>query len=223
MYRSATVDWRSELWSELKPLYPSEYMRVGFMGLFLNLNFDNLNDEYFPLKGHQFKLNGNWEFLSPQIDAFAPTLSIGLDYKGVFSIGRRFSFIPKLSVRMLFNDNPHSSIYHNNYFGGDFHGRYTEQQIGYFGVNGIAIADPFISTLELEARVNIFKKLYASLLAGSVKEALTYKDFFSTWSHQYYSLGANLSYSSIVGPLKLCYHYTDEIGHEFYFSIGYNF
>ncbi len=223
MYRSFTIDEKSELWNLF---YVPDYEisnTSGFMGLFLHMNFENLDNKYFPTKGQYIKALSDWEFFTPSVEAFRPILSVGVNYKGAFSFGKAFTLLPELNVSAIMNGDQNYSIFHNNYFGGEFAGRYMEQQVPYFGINGIAMSEPILATFSLESRVKVYKKIYASLLLGMVKQAQNFKDFTSSWKHDFYSLGAQLSYDSFIGPIKLNYHYTNGIGSEVYFSLGYYF
>ncbi len=220
--RYAALDRNSILWQEFNSLYPNANHISQFVGTDCRTNYYSFDNRFFPTKGQNVKFAANWDFVSPHDPEFKSVVSLALDYKGAYSIGDFFTVIPELNLRWIYNGR-NISLFHTNYFGGDFAGRYAEHQVAYFGVNGAVLSKPFLSTATVEARYKLANKLYASFLGGLVKDGNTFADYTANIDPTYYSFGMQLALDFITGPIKVNYHYTSTIGSEFYFSFGYNF
>ncbi len=220
--RFASLDKNSILWREFSAMYPEAENRAGFVGTELRTKFYSFDNKYFPTKGQDMSFSANWDFMSYSNPDFKKVVSLALDYKGAYSVGSIFALMPEVNLRWVYNSKE-ISLFHTNFFGGDFAGRYAPHQVAYFGVNGVVLSKPFLSTATLEARYKLTNNLYASFLGGVVKEGYDFKDYFSSFDVNYYSVGFQLALNFITGPIKLNYHYTSVIGSELYFSFGYNF
>ena len=180
-----------------------------------------LDDLYYPTKGTDFMLRYDCVFACPGVKDFKMRHIATLNLKHVFPIGGRFAFITNLDGRAIFN-NPDESFVHDNYIGGAMAGRFISQRLPFFAVDGIYRAGDYLASFTAEARVNIFKNGYVSAMGGLFNSGDTASEFVSKGVDAY-GAGAELAYNSIVGPIKINFHWSDKTGFGTYLSFGYDF
>lgn len=209
--RSEIVDGAETTVTEKKD-YPSA---------FIDGRVETLNDGYFPTKGVSAGIRGDLissVFADPENRG---KLHLVVSADGLVPVNfGRLCFIPQGAFRyVLGTDVPY--IY-GNVLGGDFKGRYMEQQIPFVGINEILMVPAGLAMTRLDARVRILKNHYVTATANVAYCFDTFKDFSSGQS--IWGAGLTYGYDSIVGPLKVQVNWssvTKKVG--FMMSFGYNF
>lgn len=141
--------------------------------------------------------------------------------------------------------NKSYSYYWRSYLGGDVAGRYIDHQIPFVGMNNLIDCvdisydekgNPVkmssydnIAVLNADLRINVYNNLYLSVLgsyahmAPGMWDMFRYKDF-----KDIFGAGLQLSYRTVVGPIKARIQWSDHdmskmAGVSAYLSVGYNF
>ena len=196
-------------------------VNMSFPGLFADGRVETLDNGYFPTRGVSAGLRGEvtTDLLLPGTEKAKLYGVAQADGKFPFSFGR-LTFIPQLAFRFVFGDSPAFVL--GNIVGGDYRGRYLEQQLPFVGVNDMLIVDNFLGLARLDARVKLFKNSYITLMGNA---GYAFHAFDQIGSGTLYSgVGLGYAYSSIIGPLKAQIHWssiTKRVG--LYLSMGYNF
>ena len=170
-----------------------------------------MDDGYFPTRGISGGIKA--ELVSRMFTPEKGSLFgiVSLDGKMPVAMGR-FALIPQGSLRYILGENV--PIVYSNVMGGDFAGRYVEQQLPFMG-NYMMIG-------RLDARLGFGKSHYVSAIFNAAYDF----DNFGTFELGEHVFGAGLEYAydSVVGPLKLDIHWnslTKKVGA--YVSLGFNF
>ena len=132
----------------------------------------------------------------------------------------RFTLLPQGNLRFLFGDE--IPLVYANALGGDFPGRYVDQQIPFVGIDNAAFRRNNLLVGRLDARYRLGKSHYVSLMGNLSYDFYTFRQFeYGEWL---YGLGAGYAYETVVGPLKLQLYWSSlskRVGA--YFSLGFNF
>ncbi len=195
---------------------------LDYAGLVLDGRMETMDDGYFPTKGISTGIHADvisdvrqWGGGKLPVNIIA-----AIDGKFPVSFGR-FTLMPQYNFRVIFG--PQSPVLYANMIGGDFPGRYLEQQIPFVGINHAYVVHNQLALLRLDARFRLWKNHYVSLMGngGYSFEAFDNRIAEGTWLG---GVGMGYAYNSIVGPLKATLHWsnlTNSVG--FYLSLGYNF
>lgn len=204
-----------------------------YLGAFATSNFCSFDNLYYPDKGTNLALSVNYDFAKLGDSSFNPILAIGFDWKSVFDLGRGVALIPDLHLRNIFNkgditgSDGHTynglSLLHNNFIGGAIQGRYTENQVPFFGINNTVLTGEQLGSASLELRYNPYKKLYVSALAGVVKSSDRLFDKDEDLKPDFYAFGVAAGYNLGIGPLKMDVHWNQVHKWGVYVSFGYDF
>lgn len=190
--------------------------------VFMDGRVETLDDGYFPTRGVSVGVRGelSTDFALPGKQQDPSLLYIAqIDGKFPFTFGR-LSFIPQYNVRMIFGKTAPFHLY--NMIGGDMAGKYVEHQIPFIGTDSVTILSNHLGLLRLDARYQIAKNNYVSLLgnwAYSFESLPAWKD-----GKQLLGVGVRYSYDSIVGPISAQLHWSSiskSLG--LYLSMGYHF
>ena len=160
-----------------------------------------LDNKAFPTSGLELKAGYRWAFDGGE-DCYK-----GSFHTVDFYVRKAFSFTPRLSMSVafdtrLFFSRGESSLFTRNYVGGTMRGRYFDQQMPFVGFIYPASTGDMLTTLQIEPSVRIFRKMYASLIAGVLKESDSFADLIGTPDRTYWGAGAQLGYNFMFGPLK---------------------
>ena len=194
---------------------------LDYAGVVLDGRMETMDDGYFPTKGISTGVHA--DILSDVRQwgsRFPVNIVAGADGKFPVSFGR-FTLIPQYNVRFIFGPQP--PVLYSNMIGGDFPGRYLEQQIPFVGINGAYIVRNQLALLRLDARFRLWKNHYVALMGngGYTFDAFNKGIAEGNWLG---GVGLGYAYNSIVGPLKATLHWsnvTNKVG--FYLSLGYHF
>lgn len=205
----------------------------NYVGMFANVDYYSFDDYYYPSRGVNLKFSATYDFARTKAAGFEPVLLLGLDWKQVFRISDAVSVIPDVHLRNIFTSTERMgsdgqiykdiSILHTNMVGGTIDRRYTEGQVAFFGINNLVPCEEHMAIASLELRVNPFKKLYLSALAGMVESKDKFRDMLSDFNPDFYALGLQTAYNTALGPVKLDLHWNQVHKFGFYFSFGYDF
>ncbi len=208
-------------------------LKGDYIGAFAQGHWYSFDDHYYPSRGSSVSFSINYDFIQTGVPSYTPVLSFGLDYKKVFPLGERLAIIPDLHFRNIINngsytddyglDIKHWSIMHINVVGGDFPGRYVEQQVPFFGINHTILASDYLASAVLELRCNPYKKFYVSALAGALESSSAIDTFITGFDPDCAAFGLELGYNFIGGPVKLQGHWSKAYRWGIYAAIGFDF
>lgn len=190
-----------------------------YPSFFVNGRMETMDDGYFPTRGISGGIKA--ELVSRMFTPEKGSLFgiVSLDGKMPVAMGR-FALIPQGSLRYILGENV--PIVYSNVMGGDFAGRYVEQQLPFMGIPSGAFRRNYMMIGRLDARLGFGKSHYVSAIFNAAYDF----DNFGTFELGEHVFGAGLEYAydSVVGPLKLDIHWnslTKKVGA--YVSLGFNF
>lgn len=199
--------------------YNPDELSADYPSLFLNARMETMDDGYFPSRGVSAGVKA--ELVSR---AFTPEKGrlfgmLALDGKMPVGMGR-FALIPQGGLRFILGDDV-PVVYHN-VMGGDFAGRYVEQQLPFIGLPNGAFRRNFMMIGRMDARLSVAKSHYISAIFNAAYDF----DNFGKFELGEHLFGAALEYAydSVLGPLKLDIQWnslTKKLGA--YVSLGFNF
>lgn len=206
-------------------------LRGDFIGAFAKGNWYSFDNYYYPSRGSSLALAANYDFIRLGDKDFTPILMMGADYRKVFPTGDKVAIIADLHARSIINsgatDQDHyssqMSLMHSNIFGGFIKGRFTEFQVPFFAVNSVAFASDHIATAVLECRVNPYKKLYLSAMAGVEESNDNFTKLITEYNPDCLAFGLEAAYNFIGGPVKFNLHWSKAFGWGAYASLGFDF
>ncbi len=205
----------------------------NYVGTFVTGHLYTFDDYYYPKKGTRFDFAVNYDFAKLGDATFEPVLSIGGDFKTVIPLGEKFALIPDLHVREIINTGERSddsgnvfknlSVLHTNLTGGSFAGRYSENQIPFFGIDNVVISEEYLTSATLELRYNAAKNFYVSAMGGFVESADKFLEQFHDLNVDCWAVGVELGYDLPIGPIKVNLHWSNNFGAGVYASLGFDF
>lgn len=227
------VDPNTVFGSIISSSLSKDALRGNYIGAFLNGNYYSFDNKYYPTKGSSLSFSANYDFIKSGNPSFHPIVALGFDWKSVFRIGSRVAIIPDVHLRNIFSTGDlvgsdgqvynGVSLLHCNFIGGSMAGRYTDNQVPFFGIDNVLMADEHLATASLEVRVSPFKKFFLSAEGGFVQSRDSFVDMLSSFSPDIYAAGLSAGYNSGVGPLKLDVHWNQVHKWGLYVSFGYDF
>lgn len=147
--------------------------------------------------------------------------SVKLDITGYFSmLNKKLVISPSLSSRILIGE---VSYPYMNFYGGEYAGRYFDNQMSFIGINHPQLAGNSIAITKLYLRGEIADKHY---IRAAVNYGTTANDFVNLFKYNQNLWGTSLGYAyeSLVGPITLDLYWsnvTKRVGA--FFNIGYFF
>lgn len=180
---------------------------------YVNVEYDNLDDAYFPNHGLYARLASHY-YMDPSNRA-ADILDVCYAFKYHFSFGGdRFTVIPQVYGRYA-KDGFYPFLW--NCFGGDIFGRHFEEQLPFVGCNPVALTGEHITLFRCDLRYRFSGKHY---LTGTYNIIWDTMELYGNVS----GIGLKYSYNSLIGPISLMAQYND-INKKVsgYLSIGYYF
>lgn len=180
---------------------------------YVNVEYDNLDDAYFPNRGLYARLASHY-YMDPSNRA-ADILDVCYAFKYHFSFGRdRFTVIPQVYGRYA-KDGLYPYLW--NYLGGDVFGRHFDEQIPFIGSIPLIIMGEHLMLLRCDLRYRFFGKHY---LTGIYNYILDTEDLYGSVN----GIGLKYSYNSLIGPISLTVQYNDANKKiSGIFSVGYYF
>lgn len=192
------------------------------------LDYDVLDNAYYPTRGVKASVTGkyiiNHDLYITGDDGNPVTFTY--DFLGAIPIGKRFAFETSLYLRTILNDrNKLYGMVIGNTIGGDFSGRYWENQAPFVGLVDANLAYSWLGVARIDARVMLAPKFYAYAMYNYGFTASDI-DRYSLDHRQYdlHGAGIKLSYDSFIGPISAQVHWSslwNRVG--FYLNAGYIF
>ena len=184
-----------------------------------------MDDMYFPTRGLQLNLTGEYALLDFYDPTYAPVLDLGLDFRMAIPISPRLTFLPDIRLRSIIqlDDDPFLRLSHVNFVGGALAGRYASDQIPFFGINHVLAMDDQLVDAVAELRFNPVGKFYISALGGLSFSEATIGELFTKPAPELYAFGLKAAYDTIVGPIKANVHWCNGQGWGAYISLGFDF
>lgn len=192
------------------------------------LDYDILDNAYYPTRGIKTSLSAKYivnHDLYVNGDGGNPA-TFTFDFLGAIPFGNRFAVETSFYLRSIFNDG--NKLYGKplgNTIGGDFSGRYWENQAPFVGLVDASLAYSWLGVARIDARLMLAPKLYAYAMYNYGLTA-TNLDVYSIGHKRYdlHGVGAKLSYDSFIGPISVQVHWSS-LWHRagFYLNAGYIF
>lgn len=192
------------------------------------LDYDVLDNAYYPTRGIKTKLTAKYILSKDLYDSGGKgnPVTFTYDFLGAIPFGDRFALETSFYLRSIINDgNLLFGTPLGNTVGGDFSGRYWENQAPFVGLVDANLAYSWLGVARIDARVKLGDKFYAYAMYNYGLTA-TDLDIYS-YSHRQYDLhgaGVKLSYDSFIGPVSAQVHWSNlwnRVG--FYLNAGYIF
>ena len=200
---------------------------------FVNLTYDNLDDDYFATRGIKARLTGRYHFdMNPPEDQFGADgkyFDLSYSFQSYITPAQgRFTIIPQVYGRYV-SGYP---LYYNlwNLYGGEIAGRHFEEQLPFIGLSSVDNTSDNASLLRLDLRYNFYGKHYLTAMYNFMVylNYLTYENASIGDIFDFHVQGAGLkySYNSFLGPVSLTAYWSSSyVGPHWgaYFSFGYIF
>ena len=155
---------------------PSNYQQQWISRLFADIRYDNMDDNFFARRGMDFNVHAQLYKVTRILfnHEMKPDASILLSWKSHFSVSERFTLIPYLAGRALFENTEDyaRALWNQHFVGGAYAGRYLDQQLPFFGCNHVFWApetyaqNTNIGLARLDLRYQLTKKDYVSLVVN---------------------------------------------------------
>ena len=180
--------------------------------VYFRFTYDHENTHYFPDRGLRVYANYDYDFHRTHFAA--------LGIHGVIPCCKFFAILASANGRYIFgkNENP----FMDNYAGGTMAGRYYEQQIPFIGYNSASLRDELLTSIDLEFRFKIGRKIYLSAIGAALHDGYSIPGLQA--NKPVYAAGLQFGYNSRFGPLMANLHWNSRFHRVgFYFSMGYDF
>jgi len=188
-----------------------------WISAFGSMNFDNMDDGYFPTRGLHVSIDGRRVFSSPiRYTSFSSSV------KGAWSPVDDFTILPSVYMGWYSADKDTMNPRHIVSVGGFQRNRYVEHQLPFFGFSaGYRHCRPFSGVAQLDLRYAFSQVNYLTLRAGLFNDDYNVKDLLH--SNPVYAFGAEYSRQTIVGPFRLAVQWCDVSSVSAFVSIGFEF
>lgn len=200
------------------PVLPDRKTRDNLSFLF-RFRANTFDKAYFPTTG--FSLSIDIDHVLTVSDGTVPnftTLSAG--WRQIFPMGEKWALLPAMYFRMAIGDD--IPIQYRNFLGGEFGGRYLEQQIPFAGMAYMALRDNYLGVVCTGLRYALSKN---SFLTGSLNGSFDFSDL-DTIRNGHSLVGAAFGYGfdSMFGPIKAMATWDSlTMAPGIYLSMGYEF
>ena len=197
----------------------------NYFGTYIQAGLYTFDAPYFPKRGISMSSRGDYDFISPSQPAFTPVLTSRFDIKAAIPVGDRTTFLPDLRLRGIshFGEKDHDGLIHTNFVGGRLAGRYTEDQIPFFGFDHVLAMSDQLASFTAELRFNPVGNLYLSALAGAISADDKLIELVKHPLPDLFGFGAEAAYNTIVGPIRLSLHWSNAFRWGAHLSLGFDF
>ena len=172
-----------------------------FVNVSARFEHNTLNHIYFPTHGITMGASVKAVLNNKLTDGLNhPYLIVNYSVQRAFSLSKRVTLLPSFYSRMVMGEG--ESFFHKTFLGGVQQIDYLDVQVPFYGLRRMEIITASVGTLSLETRINVWNKVYLSL----VGQAAAYSDdnTFVTNSSWIYGTGLRLSFlNNMVGPFEL--------------------
>lgn len=187
---------------------------------FVNLKYDNLNDNYFATHGIHATLSSHIYFEKVNIPHHLP-VDLCYSFKAYLTPrDSRLTIIPQLYGRSLFGSTMSFNLWNQD--GGEMEGRHFDTQLPFIGHTQMRSIFDHSAIARCDFRINIYGKHYLTAMYNVLMELNTYNEIDLYFTH---GAGLKYSYKSLIGPISITGQWTklDRSIFSAYFSLGYNF
>lgn len=183
-----------------------------FLTPFINIEFDNLDDRYFPRRGIYMRMGGHYYYEPKAVtDKESGDLCFAF-LSNITPSNGRITISPKAYGRFTFNPSQHFNLW--SHCGGEVAGRHFEEQMPFVGIQHLKAIKGNVVIIRCDVRYNLYRNHYFTAI---------YNYMFSQ-DEQFNGIGLRYAYDSFLGPIALTAQWSD-CTKEFstYASIGYTF
>lgn len=206
------VPFRQEIRPRMDSVAVSSWNWKNFFPyVYLRFTYDHENTRYFPEKGFRVKVAYDYDFRSTHYAAAS--------VHGVIPCCTFFDILASANGRYIFGDK-NRNPFMANYAGGTMPGRYYDQQIQFIGYNTVRACERLLTTIDMELRFRVGKKIYLSMIGAAMHDGPSLGDM----APPVYAAGLQFGYKAKRGPIMANLHWNsafNKVG--FFFSIGYDF
>ena len=223
------MHYRNKLGSEISKQISLK--NEHFISYRARLDYNSEDNWYFPTRGARFKaeyayVTNNFAKLNQRADdgtvvsKVTGMSEVSANWRMSFTIGSRFTIQPMLYGRLLLGPSVPTVL--GNTIGGEWFGRYVDQQMPFVGIGNMEYTDHQFVAAQLQAQQRIGRNNYVLFrMAGAqhadkIKQLLDYSTL----------LGGQIAYfyNSIIGPIGASIGYSNRIKSPYMFlNIGYQF
>lgn len=207
-------------------IYNREILNKYFSGDFLSAvisgRYYSFDDKYFPSKGTDVKLQGEYVFANLRSEDFKKAPIASIDFTTVIPMGKVVSLVLDLHGRTVMV--PMQTICHSNIIGGMMPGRYLDQQVPFVGFSNSYVAEDQMIAGNVHLRFRAAKNLYFSAQGGYVHQAPTLREMFSSIDRDLFGAGLQAGYNTLFGPIRATVNWSN-LNHKvgFFMSAGFDF
>ena len=199
------------------------FARNKLLTPFVNVLYDNLDDDYFAKQGIKARLTGRYNIDTKTFKDTYPDLSLAFQYYFTPSNGR-FTFIPQVYGHYVFGDPDYFNLF--GVFGGYLENRHFEQQMPFVGYTSVESGSNALTVLRCDLRYNLYRKHYLTATYNYLFN-LYWGEPIADWlDNSARGAGLQYSYNSFLGPISLTAHWSRRYSENHfgaYFSFGYTF
>ena len=223
------VHYRDQLGSARSAIgsAPNEH----FISYRARVAYNNEDNYYFPMRGVRF--NAEYAYVTSdftRIKYYADDgtrlgkksglSQLGADWRISIPIGKRFALQPLFYGRMLIGSVV--PVIFSNTLGGDWFGRYIEQQMPFAGIGNMEyVGNKFVAG-QLQAQYRIGESHYARLRLSGGQQADKVKNLFD--NRTLFGVQGAYYYNTIFGPLGATLGYSNHTKELYFFlNLGYEF
>ena len=213
-----------------------------WLSSFVTWKYVTFDDGYFPTRGLRFYADGRYVFGGRSTKLYSPaddpdyvpgdfstkTAPVPAYFSGsagleaALSLGRSFTFIPKLYLGWNPVDRDQMNPLHAVAAGGFIANRYVEHQLPFFGFpTGYRYCRPISAVLQLDARACIARKNFVTARAGLFQDDYDMQGMFR--AAPYYAFGLEYGRQIIIGPIRVAAQWCNITGLTAYASVGFDF
>ena len=185
------------------------------------LAYNSEDDWYFPSRGSRLK--AEYAYLTDnfaQLDGCAGMSAVSASWRTSLSFNSRFTLQPMLYGRLLFGSTIPPVF--GNTVGGDWFGRYVEQQMPFAGIGNMEYVAHHFVAAQLQAQQRIGNNNYVLLRVSAAQQSDRLKELLDHCT----LLGGQIAYyyNTIVGPVGATFGYNNRTKKPYLFlNLGYEF
>ena len=200
--------------------YSTDNNRTAFFGPYINLDVDRLDNPWFPKKGTKFLASATYFAETDGVGMDTPFLDASASFKCAGTIAGRFTVAPFVYGRVLIGNDP--PVVMANCIGGNHAGRFTENQIPFYGTVGTMMMDPLLTVAGVDLRYNIAESHYIMASCNYARDGHSLESFIQNKTISGYRVG--YAFDSVAGPLEFDLNWNSVSGRlGAYLSLGFWF
>ena len=210
--------------------------RSRWYSTFAQLRYDTFDESYFPTKGFQVSLHTRYVFdgystyleradssAEPEEGEVMPYSTGSGHFSCIIPLGERLLFQPSLHAGWSTEDAGRMNFVHTLVAGGTLAGRYLENQLPFFGINGgFHTCSHFAATAQADLRYGFNHKTFLTVRGGVLQDRDILKDLVLT-APQVFAVGAEIGQKTVLGPMRLGCQWCNRTGFSVSVSFGFDF